>query len=164
MKHIVLIGFFSLLVSGCTTEVETAKKPENSNGFVSNYEDYSWHISGQASVDLVVDLDKVWGKDYAAMRTFFSDTASFSFAEGELYNSVDGFIEHVKDQMEENAGWTMDYAFAVDIAPGEGGDWVNAAYTVDATKSEPKRVIYEWYYVRDGKIQNFLQSKRVVFE
>ena len=27
MKHIVLIGFFSLLVSGCTTEVETAKKP-----------------------------------------------------------------------------------------------------------------------------------------
>ena len=58
----------------------------------------------------------------------------------------------------------MDYAFAVDIAPGEGGDWVNAAYTVDATKTEPKRVFYEWYYIRDGKIQNFLQSKRVVLD
>ena len=160
MKHTVLIGFSSLLLSGCNT-------PEKSNGFVTNNEDYSWHISDQASVDFVVDLDKVWGKDYAAMRTFFSDTASFSFAEGEQYSSVDGFIEHVKNEMKENAGWTMDYAFAVDLSPGEGGDWVNAAFTVDAPESDPdtsQQIFYEWYYVKNGKIHNWRQSKQVILK
>jgi len=157
MKKIIFSTIIAMMIGGCNTQ-------QKSNGFVSNYEGYSWHISSQESVDLVMDLDKVWGKDYDAMRTFFSDTASFSFADGEQYNTIDGFIDEVKKGMEESAAWTMDYAFAVDISPGEGGDWVNAGFTVEASDSEPERVINEWYYIKNGKIHNFLQSKRVILD
>jgi len=77
MKHLIAPTILILMLGGC----ETAQK---SNGFVRTNEKYSWHISGQSSVDLVMELDKVWAaRDYDKMRTFFSDTASFSFAEGE---------------------------------------------------------------------------------
>ena len=160
MKQFLALIIFTMMIGGC----DTAQK---SNGFANALEGYSWHISGQSSVDLVVDLDKVWGEDYDKMRTFFVDTTSFSFAEGQQYNTVDGFISHVKKQMENSTGWTMDYAFAVDLSPGEGGDWVNASFTVDAPESDPdtsQQIFYEWYYVKNGKIHNWRQSKQVILK
>ena len=161
MKHLIVPTILILMLGGC----ETAQK---SNGFVRTMEGYSYHISGQSSVDLVMELDKVWAaRDYDKMRTFFSDTASFSFAEGEQFNSIDGFIGHVKKQMEAGNTWTAEYAFAVDVAPGEGGDWVNAAFRVELPESDPKKkeeIFYEWYYVKNGKIHTWSQSKQVVLK
>ena len=161
MKHLIAPTILILILGGC----ETAQK---SNGFVRTMEGYSYHISGQSSVDLVMELDKAWAaQDYEKMRTFFADTASFSFAEGEKFNSLDGFIGHVKKQMEAGNTWTAEYAFAVDVAPGEGGDWVNAAFRVGLPESDPKKkeeVFYEWYYVKNGKIHTWLQSKQVVLK
>ena len=115
-----------------------------------------------------MEVDKVWAaRDYDKMRTFFSDTASFSFAEGEQFNSIDGFIGHVKKQAEAGNTWTTEYAFAVDVAPGEGGDWVNAAFRVGLPESDPKKkeeIFYEWYYVKNGKIHTWSQSKQVVLK
>ena len=161
MKHLIAPTILILILGGC----ETAQK---SNGFVRTMEGYSYHISGQSSVDLVMELDKAWAaQDYEKMRTFFADTASFSFAEGEKFNSLDGFISHVKKQMEAGNTWTAEYAFAVDVAPGEGGDWVNAAFRVELPESDPKKkeeVFYEWYYVKNGKIHTWSQSKQVVLK
>ena len=161
MKHLIAPTILILILGGC----ETAQK---SNGFVRTMEGYSYHISGQSSVDLVMELDKAWAtQDYDKMRTFFADTASFSFAEGEKFNSLDGFIGHVKKQMEAGNTWTAEYAFAVDVAPGEGGDWVNAAFRVELPESDPKKkeeVFYEWYYVKNGKIHTWSQSKQVVLK
>ena len=161
MKHLIAPTILILMLGGC----ETAQK---SNGFVRTMEGYSYHISGQSSVDLVMELDKVWAaRDYDKMRTFFSDTTSFSFAEGEKFNSLDGFIGHVKKQMEAGNTWTAEYAFAVDVAPGEGGDWVNAAFRVGLPESDPKKkeeIFYEWYYVKNGKIHTWSQSKQVVLK
>ena len=161
MKHLIAPTILILILGGC----ETAQK---SNGFVRTMEGYSYHISGQSSVDLVMELDKAWAaQDYEKMRTFFAVTASFSFAEGEKFNSLDGFIGHVKKQMEAGNTWTAEYAFAVDVAPGEGGDWVNAAFRVELPESDPKKkeeVFYEWYYVKNGKIHTWSQSKQVVLK
>ena len=161
MKHLIAPTILILILGGC----ETAQK---SNGFVRTMEGYSYHISGQSSVDLVMELDKAWAaQDYEKMRTFFADTASFSFAEGEKFNSLDGFIGHVKKQMEAGNTWTAEYAFAVDVAPGEGGDWVNAAFRVELPELDPKKkeeVFYEWYYVKNGKIHTWSQSKQVVLK
>ena len=161
MKHLIAPTILILILGGC----ETAQK---SNGFVRTMEGYSYHISGQSSVDLVMELDKAWAaQDYEKMRTFFADTASFSFAEGEKFNSLDGFISRVKKQMEAGNTWTAEYAFAVDVAPGEGGDWVNAAFRVELPESDPNKkeeVFYEWYYVKNGKIHTWSQSKQVVLK
>ena len=161
MQHLIALTILILMLGGC----ETAQK---SNGFVRTMEGYSYHISGQSSVDLVMELDKAWAaQDYEKMRTFFADTASFSFAEGEKFNSLDGFIGHVKKQMEAGNTWTAEYAFAVDVAPGEGGDWVNAAFRVELPESDPKKkeeVFYEWYYVKNGKIHTWSQSKQVLLK
>ena len=81
MKQFLTLIIFTMMIGGC----DTAQK---SNGFANALEGHSWHISGQSSVDLVVDLDKVWGEDYDKMRTFFVDTTSFSFAEGQQLSLI----------------------------------------------------------------------------
>ena len=53
----------------------------------------------QASVDLVVELDKYWGVDYDKMRTFFVDTVKSRFESGESFETLDGFIGQVKKEM-----------------------------------------------------------------
>ena len=60
MKKLLCLIIVSMMIGGCNT-------PQKSNGFATALEGYSWHISDQASVDLIVALDKVWGKDYDAM-------------------------------------------------------------------------------------------------
>ena len=148
------------LIIGC----ENAQK---SNGFVKDVEGSSWQMGTQASVDIVVELDKYWGVDYDKMRTFFVDTVKSSFEGGESFKTLDGFIGQVKVGMLANVGaqnWSMDGAFSVDLDATKGGDWVNAWFTVGATDSQPKREIVEYYFVKNGKIHQFSQSRRVIVD
>ena len=157
MKKTISISMIFIFLVGC----ENAQK---SNGFVKDVEGSSWQMGTQASVDLVVELDKYWGVDYDKMRTFFVDTLKSRFEGGQSYETLDGFIGQVKESMEENSGsqyWSMEGAFSVDRDPTKGGDWVNAWFMVDATDSQPKRLIVEYYYVKNGKIHQFSQSKQI---
>ena len=156
MKKLLCISMMFILLFGC----ENAQK---TNGFVKGDEGSSWQMGTQASVDLVVELDKYWGVDYDKMRTFFVDTLKSRFEGGESYETLDGFIGQVKESMKENVGaqyWSMEGAFSVDRDPTQGGDWVNAWFLVDATDSKPKRAIVEYYYIKNGKIHQFSQSKQ----
>jgi len=147
MKKLLSIAMILIFFISC----ENAQK---SNGFIKGAEGSSWQMGTQASVDLVVELDKYWGVDYDKMRTFFADTVKARFEDGKYYENVDGFIGHVKETM-DNPGtqnWGMGGAFSIDLDPTKGGDWVNAWFMVDATDSKPKRRINEWYYVKNGKI------------
>tara|TARA_B100000686_G_C16386286_1_gene760160 strand:+ start:156 stop:638 length:483 start_codon:yes stop_codon:yes gene_type:complete len=160
MKNLFVVSIFLALFIGCETAPKT-------NGFVTSIENSTWQMGTQASVDLVVDLDKHWGVDYDKMRTFFADTVKGSFADGESFETLDGFIKQVKKGMEENPGeqnWTMNYAFCIDLDPTIGGDHVNAGFTVEATSKKPKRNINEWYYIKNSKIVGFNQSQQVVLD
>ena len=157
MKNLLCLSMIFIFFLGC----ENAQK---SNGFVKDVEGSSWQMGTQASVDIVVELDKYWGVDYDKMRTFFVDTLKSRFEGGQYYETLDGFIGQVKESMEENSGaqyWSMEGAFSVDRDPTKGGDWVNAWFMVDSTDSQPKRQIVEYYYIKNGKIHQFSQSKQV---
>jgi hypothetical protein len=117
----------------------------------------------------VTELDKAWSsRDFEKMKIFFDDSATFMFAEGDKFNSVDGFIGHVKKQFgDQEANWTYDWAVAVDLLPGEGGEWVNAGFTSDVskTKEDTSKIHYsEWYYVEDGKIKIWNQTRRIILD
>ena len=149
-----------LFIVGC-------EQSGRSNGFVNDYPEVSWHIGHQSSVDLVKKIDKAWsGKNWNKLETFFYDTAKYAFAGGDEYNSFDGFVSHIKKEMGDNEpNWKMDYAFAVDIAPGTGGEWVNAGFTVDVSDVKPdtsEEFYNEWYYVINGKIHRWSQSKQII--
>ena len=156
MKKLLSISTILIFLIGC-------ENTPKSNGFMKNYPSGSFMIGTQSAVDLVVDLDKYWGVDYDKMRTFFVDTLKSRFEAGESFETLDGFIGQVKESMKENADvqyWSMEGAFSVDRDPTQGGDWVNAWFLVDATETKPKRSIVEYYYVKNGKIHQFSQSKQ----
>ena len=141
---------------------------QKSNGFARSYEG-PWKIGTQAGVDLVTELDKAWSnKDFEKMKMFFDDSATFLFAEGERFNSVNDFIGHIKKQMEgQDANWTYDWAVAVDESPGVGGEWVNAGFTSDISKTnkDTSKIHYsEWYYIEDGKIKFWNQTRRIILK
>ena len=150
-----------MIIIGC-------ESPQKSNGFATGSEN-SWTIGSQAGVDLVTELDKAWSnKDYEKMKMFFEDSATFMFAEGDKFNSVDDFIEHVKKQLvDQEANWTYDWAVSVDLSPDKSGEWVNAAFTSDVsdTKEDTSKIHYnEWYYVVDGKISFWRQSRQIILD
>ena len=156
MKKLLTISVMFILLVGC----ENAQK---SNGYPSKF----FSLGTQASVDLVVELDKYWGVDYDKMRTFFVDTVKSSFEAGETFETLDGFIEQVKKGMNDNPGdqnWSMEGAFSVDANGDEAGEWVNAWFLVDASATQPKREIVEYYFVKNGKIHEFQQSRRVIID
>ena len=152
----------------CLMFIVGCDSPQKSNGF-SRFWEKSWKIGTQEGVNVVTELDKAWSsKDYEKMKTFFDDSATFMFAEGASFNSVDGFIEHVKKQSaDQDASWTYDWAVAVDESPGEGGEWVNAGFTSDVSKikEDTSKIHYsEWYYIEDGKIQFWNQTRRIILD
>ena len=106
----------------------------------------------QASVDLVVELDKYWGVDYDKMRTFFVDTVKSRFEAGESFRNLRWFYWSSKKAMNDNPGdqnWSMEGAFSVDANGAEDGEWVNAWFLVDASAAQPKgdsRILFykEW--------------------
>ena len=116
---------------------------------------------------MVTELDKAWSnKDFEKMKMFFDDSATFLFAEGQRFNAVDDFIDHVKKELgDEEANWTYDWAVAVDESPGKGGEWVNAGFTSDISKTnkDTSKIHYsEWYHIEDGKIKTWNQSRRII--
>tara|TARA_B110000438_G_scaffold163133_1_gene156161 strand:- start:1098 stop:1592 length:495 start_codon:yes stop_codon:yes gene_type:complete len=159
-----IISISLIFFTGC-------ESTQKSNGFArdESAKGMSWHIGSQSSVELVTKLDKVWSnKDFENMRIFFDDTATFEFAEGHKFKSFDGFVGHIKKQLgDQDASWTYDYAVAVDLAPGEGGDWVNAGFTSDVSESkeDTSKIFYnEWYYIVDGKIRYWSQSRQIILD
>ena len=104
--------FMILLIIG----IFSCNSSQKSNGFARSY-DGPWKIGTQAGVDLVTELDKAWSnKDFEKMKMFFDDSATFLFAEGDRFNSVNGFIDHIKNQMGDNdANWTYDSDVDVDV-------------------------------------------------
>ena len=160
MKKLLSISTILIFLIGC----ESAPK---SNGFVKNYPSTSFTMGTQASVDLVVELDQYWGVDYDKMRTFFVDTVKSRFEAGESFETLDGFIGQVKKGMNDNPGdqnWSMEGAFSIDGNGDEAGEWVNAWFLVDASATQPKREIVEYYFVKNGKIHEFQQSRRVIMD
>ena len=158
MKNLFIVSIFLGLFVACESAPKT-------NGFVTSIEDSSWQMGSQASVDFVTNLDEYWGVDYDQMRTFFADSVYGRFAEGESFENVDEFLEIVKDQMQSSPGeqnWSLDWAFCIDLDPSTSGDWVNAAFTAAASGDKPKRHINEWYFVKEGKIHRFNQSRRLL--
>ena len=160
MKKLILCISLMFII-GC-------KSHQKSNGFARGSEN-SWKIGSQAGVDLVSELDKAWSsQDYEKMKMFFDDSATFMFAEGHKFNSVDGFIGHVKKQFgDQEANWTYDWAVAVDLSPGKGGEWVNAAFTSDVSdiKEDTSKIHYnEWYYIVDEKIRFWRQSRQIILD
>ena len=98
------------------------------------------------------------------MRTFFVDTLKSRFEAGESFETLDDFIGQVKQGMNDNPGdqnWSMEGAFSIDGNGAEPGAWVNAWFLVDASETQPKREIVEYYYVKNGKIHEFTQSRQV---
>ena len=89
MKNLLSLSMVLIFLIGC----ESAPK---SNGFAKNNSSTSFTMGTQASVDLVVELDKYWGVDYDKMRTFFVDTVKSRFEAGESFETLDGFIGQVK--------------------------------------------------------------------
>ena len=160
MKNLFIVSISLGLFVGCESAPKT-------NGFVTSIQDSSWQMGTQTSVDLVTNLDKYWGVDYDQMKTFFADTVKGTFAEGESFANVDEFLEIVKGQMQSSPNeqnWTLEWAFCIDLDPSRGGDWVNAGFTVDASGDKPKRFINEWYFVKNGKIHRFNQSRRLLVD
>ena len=137
MKKLLSISTILIFLIGC----ESAPK---SNGYPSKF----ISLGTQASVDLVVELDKYWGVDYDKMRTFFVDTVKSSFEAGESFETLDGFIGQVKKGMNDN--------------PGDQNRTMEGAFSVDASASQLKREIVEYYFVNNGKIHEFQQSRRVI--
>ena len=157
MKKVLSIFAILIFLVGC----ESSPK---SNGFIKNNPSGSFTIGKQSSVDLVVELDKHWGVDYDKMKTFFVDTVKSRFEAGESYETLDGFIGQVKESMSENVGdqnWSMEGAFSIDANGAEEGECVNAWFLVEASDSQPKRQIVEYYFVKNGKIHQFSQSRQV---
>lgn len=163
------VSFLALLVvvAACNTTVKEsagdAAHEERAIGFNTMLPELKWHLGTEEAITLVTELDTAWAaKDYAAMRTFFADTAKCYFPDGKVANSADEFIEIIKAEIEDaDVSWTFDYAFSVDLDPTQGGEHVQAGFTgttvIDGT--EKKDRVHESYYIIDGKIVMWSQFK-----
>ena len=76
------------------------------------------------------------------------------------------FSDHIKKDLgDQETSWTHDWAVAVDESPGKGGEWVNAGFTADMSKTskDTSGIHYsEWYYVENGKIKTWNQTRRII--
>ena len=77
-------------------------------------------------------------------------------------------IDHIKKDLgDQETSWTHDWAVAVDESPGKGGEWVNAGFTADMSKTskDTSGIHYsEWYYVENGKIKTWNQTRRIILK
>ena len=136
---------------------------ERSIGFWTAEPGFKWHLGTEEAIQVVKELDKVWAaEDWTTMRTFFVDTAKFYLSDGKSLKSPDEFIELQKKQSElAETTWTFDYAFSVDLNPAEGGEHVQAGFTVTTKtdSTEVKTYYQESYYIIQGKVVSWNQSK-----
>ena len=139
-----------------------------SNGFIDGM-DGQVMMGSQAAVEVFKEMDKAWAAlDYDKLKTFVADGAVMKFADGEVANGPDEFVEQIKREVVEieekgnDFKWNTDYAFSLAVTTGEG-DWVNAQFTSTHTNPDSEleaEVFYEFYHIIDGKVQEWNQFKR----
>ena len=139
-----------------------------SNGFIDGM-DGQVMMGSQSAVEVFKDMDKAWATlDYDKLKTFVADGAVMKFADGEVANGPDEFVEQIKREVVEieekgnDFKWNTDYAFSLAVTTGEG-DWVNAQFTSTHTNPDSEleaEVFYEFYHIIDGKVQEWNQFKR----
>ena len=153
MKNSILITLFTfaIFLSGCDTNT-----PERAIGFVTGENsDTQWHLGTQEAIDVVNTVDKLWAnQDYEGMRQYFADSVEVIRPNGSTTNTFDSFVESFSTA--DNATWSYNYAFSVDLDPSIGGEHVQAGFviTYPATddREEYSTLQHESYYVVDGKI------------
>ena len=139
-----------------------------SNGFIDGM-DGQVMMGSQSAVEVFKEMDKAWAAlDYDKLKTFVADGAVMKFADGEVANGPDEFVEQIKREVVEieekgnDFTWNTDYAFSLAVTTGEG-DWVNAQFTSTHTNPDSEleaEVFYEFYHIIDGKVQEWNQFKR----
>ena len=139
-----------------------------SNGFIDGM-DGQVMMGSQSAVEVFKEMDKAWAAlDYDKLKTFVADGAVMKFADGEVANGPDEFVEQIKREVVEieekgnDFNWNTDYAFSLAVTTGEG-DWVNAQFTSTHTNPDSEleaEVFYEFYHIIDGKVQEWNQFKR----
>lgn len=163
MKNYVNI-FCLLLLMSCNQDGQNCQTI--SNGFAPQ-EGQTIIMGSQASVDVVVAMDKAWAaRDYEELKSFVADGALMQFENGQVANNGDEFVAIIDKQYKEglsegNSGeWKFRYAFAIKPSKPEGtnyennrGEWVNAGF--DGSDGSYN----EWYQVENGKIISWSQTK-----
>ena len=139
-----------------------------SNGFIDGM-DGQVMMGSQSAVEVFKEMDKAWAAlDYDKLKSFVADGAVMKFADGEVANGPDEFVEQIKREVVEieekgnDFKWNTDYAFSLAVTTGEG-DWVNAQFTSTHTNPDSEleaEVFYEFYHIIDGKVQEWNQFKR----
>ena len=88
------------------------------------------------------------------MRQYFADSVEVIRPNGSTTNTFDSFVESFSSG--DDASWTYNYAYSVDLDPSIGGEYVQAGFiiTYPATddREEYSNLQHESYYVVDGKI------------
>ena len=157
------LGCFVLFISACSTNLEPA------SGFINLSED-KFQIGSDKTVDLFKPFDSAWAnQDYSSLETMVSLDASFEFHDGRIANGAEEFITLIKEEAakEEALGitfsWTSEYAFAVSLGSDDEGEWVNAGFTAKADNPQEgvvEKTHNEWYYFKDGKVEQWYQTIR----
>ena len=165
MKKYFLIGI-TLFMFSCSDTDHVCEI--QSNGFIDGM-DGQVMMGSQSAVEVFKEMDKAWAAlDYDKLKTFVADGAVMKFADGEVANGPDEFVEQIKREVVEieekgnDFKWNTDYAFSLAVTTGEG-DWVNAQFTSTHTNPDSEleaEVFYEFYHIIDGKVQEWNQFKR----
>lgn len=122
-------------------------------------------MGDESSVDLVKAIDAEWAKlDLEAMRQFYSDTCMYEWNDGDQFQGFDAFAAKLgKDTLAFS--WTMTWAYCVDDDVTEPGDWVHAGFDEIGTfngDTIEKAFIEEWYFIREGQVHYYSNSKRLL--
>lgn len=153
MKNSILITIITsaILLGACDTNTS-----ERAIGFVTgDNSDAQWHLGTQTAIDVVNTVDELWSnQDFEGMRPYFADSVVVIRPNGSTTNTFDSFVESFSAG--DNATWSYNYAFSVDLDPSIGGEHVQAGFqiTYPATddRDEYTNLQHESYYVVDGKI------------
>ena len=168
MKNIINILSILFITSCASSPQECETK---ANGFIDGVEGQVT-MGEQSSVEVFNQIDKAWAElDYETLKTFVAEGAEMRFYDGRVAVGPEEFVEMIKiwvSEIEDDKGneyaWNTDYAFSLAVTSIDG-DWVNAQFTSTHTNPESKleaEVIYEFYHIVDGKIQEWSQFKRDV--
>ena len=81
MRNLIYVFSLCLILTSCGQECEV-----ESNGFAP-MEGQTVMMGSQASVDVVIAMDKVWAaRDYDSLKSFIADGASLQFEDGQAHS------------------------------------------------------------------------------
>ena len=168
LKQVLTLTIIAIFLVSCNS-------PERSVGFNDWSDDgkeYKFHLGTDASIDVVKEFDKLSGeKNYDGMNEIFSDTTVITYQNGQKASIQDFISMNVRrDSMLEandaKLNWDLLRAFSVDIAPGEGGEHVNAMYMGKYEDSEVVNTFYAnlWFYIIYVKIITLNQYNQDIID